>query len=445
LSLVGCSLFGKKAPAKPDAPAAPSASSGWPSTGDGPGTTSSDSALPARVNGVLAGRVIDSYDHRPPPTFIQVVSAQGAKGAPAEVAADSQGYFTIQGLQPGQHYELIARTRDGESKLAGRVWAIPPNPRVLIFMSSDFATPNTPAAPGPPTIPGQKRNPQSAQLAPPTSTDLGNASADAGRDPAKTSSIGPLQRSVDIGAPQRVDESPAPSSDSPQGVDTPRSETPRSDTPRSPQPRLENIVRPEAHVSLPVANVPPQVRSTPPEQSSPYPPNQPAPAVTPPVRKPSTPPRVPSCVLAGRQLDNFTLNDLNAQPWEYRHHVGRLVLLDFWGTWCVPCRQAIPHLNILQSNYGRYGLEVIGIAYEEGSLQDQIRKVQGVRDRLGINYRLLLGGGDSCPVKTQFAVNAFPTLILLDQNQRIIWRQEGLDGYKLQELELLIKQQLAAR
>src|SRR5262249_33989761 len=150
---------------------------------------------------------------------------------------------------------------------------------------------------------------------------------------------------------------------------------------------------------------------------------------------------VPSCSLAGKQLDNFCLYDLEMQPWEFRQHRGRVVLLDFWGTWCAPCLQAVYHLKGLQDTYGRYGLEIIGIEYErDGSIQDQIRRVQRTRDRLGINYRVLLGSDlATCPVRTQFGVNGFPTLVLIDENHRIVWQQERLDSYTLQELEVLIR------
>ena len=50
-----------------------------------------------------------------------------------------------------------------------------------------------------------------------------------------------------------------------------------------------------------------------------------------------------------------------------------------------------------------------------------------------------------CPVRIQFGVSAFPTLVLLDPHSRIIWRQQGLDPYRLQELEMLIKNQLTKR
>ena len=54
----------------------------------------------------------------------------------------------------------------------------------------------------------------------------------------------------------------------------------------------------------------------------------------------------PSCVLTGQQLYNFALTDLNGQPWEFRNHRSKLVLLDFWGSWCMHCLNSIPHLRI---------------------------------------------------------------------------------------------------
>jgi thiol-disulfide isomerase/thioredoxin len=151
-------------------------------------------------------------------------------------------------------------------------------------------------------------------------------------------------------------------------------------------------------------------------------------------------------VLTGKQLHNFALYGLDGKPWEYRNHKGRAVLLFFWETTCVPCRAAIPYLKIFQNVYGPKGLEVIAVAYEDGPLLEQIRKVDAVRERLSLNYRLLLGGDvASCPVRTQFGVNAFPTLVLLDERSRIVWRQQGLEANKLQELERLIKLQLGIR
>jgi thiol-disulfide isomerase/thioredoxin len=400
----GCSLFGKKSPAKPEAPAQQqSPAPNWPATSQ---NSTPMTAVPAAVNGLIAGRVIDSFDRKPPPTFVRVVSATDQAGSrePVEVACDGDGYFTIHNLQPGQHYELIARTREGEAKLAGRTWATPPNPRVLIYISGDFASPNTPAAPGAPRVPGPK--PRSGGNSPGNSDDQGNN--------------GGSQRPAGIGAPSRIEDGAAspPNAVQPQAIQHP-----------------ESIAdAPEMHASAPTVNIPSQGGSYPRLQNSG-------------ALDGSVSSKVPFCVLTGQQLDNFGLYDLNGRPWEYRNHTGRLVLLDFWGTWCVPCRYAIYHLKILDDRYRSSGLEVIGLAYERGgSPPEQARRVQGVRDQLGINYRLLLGADmASCPVKAQFGVTAFPTLVLLDERNRIIWRAEGPDQYKLQDLELVIRQQLHVR
>jgi thiol-disulfide isomerase/thioredoxin len=155
---------------------------------------------------------------------------------------------------------------------------------------------------------------------------------------------------------------------------------------------------------------------------------------------------VPFCIYANKQITDFALNDLEGRPYSYRQGGRRLVLLDFWATWCVPCRHTIPHLRILQERYRDAGLEVVGITYEGyGKLQEQRRKIYDVSQNSRINYKLLLGRPD-CPVKAKLGIRIFPTLILLDQNGWIIWRHEGAPGPgDIQELESKIQSRLGAR
>lgn len=65
---------------------------------------------------------------------------------------------------------------------------------------------------------------------------------------------------------------------------------------------------------------------------------------------------------------------------------GKVVLLDFWATWCSPCRQSIPELAALQTKYGNKGLQVIGVSVDDASTQSQIPKAI---QALGINYPIL--------------------------------------------------------
>jgi thiol-disulfide isomerase/thioredoxin len=150
---------------------------------------------------------------------------------------------------------------------------------------------------------------------------------------------------------------------------------------------------------------------------------------------------VPSCRFTGNRLENFALNDLEGRPWQFRQRSGRLMLLDFWGTWCTPCIQAIPHLVNLQKRHGAYGLEVVGVACERSGPQESVRRVRDVQRRFNMNYRVLLADlGDRCPLQAQLGIEQFPTLILVDSEGRIVWRGVGSD--RLAELDAAIHHHL---
>lgn len=407
LALAGCGMFDKKP--KPESPP-PMAKGTSGTTGistRGNSTQIADrTGLPPNVGGVLAGQVLDSYNRRVPPTLIQVVSlgeGQGNPAAPIEVAADNQGYFTIQGLQPGKTYQLIARAKDGERVLVGKVSARPPKPNLLITMNDD-----------------------------PTG-EAGKARAEAPSNSTPTTSIpsgsGDSPKGVEIGAPVRTNGSATDSS--PLNVTNP-----------------ENIARePVAKTDALIDIANPRFGSSGEGSRRDIRESSGTGAVP-----------VPSCVLTGKVLDNLALNDLDGQPWEFKKdHKGKLILIDFWGTWCGHCYPAIRHLMALNNTYQRYGLEVVGIAeeYPDGEGRDPSIKVAGACKRLGVNYRILMGSGftpsqdgafkSTCPVKTQFGVNAFPTLVLLDDTGHILWRSEGLDDRRSAELQVLIEKQLKIR
>lgn len=446
LCLAGCSTLGKKSPGSAasggaDAqnrgiPHSPAAALGMPRP--------HPSALPfvpptAGANGFLAGQVLDKYNRRLPGGQIQVVEADDPqKGSAIEVPVDGQGYFTIQGLQSGRRYQLIVRAQNGSRTLTGSVWATPPDPKIVIRVGEDF----TPPAP-PPVSNGMVPQNSTPADPPPPSWPEPSAALDQEWRPGGTAprmGIAPSagSRAAELGRPIRMDDGvpPLPNGDQPPaGAQNPPRTGVRPDriADENPQARRDrmpcNMDGPG--FSRPSGGV------TPPTRAIPVPPRQPLPALD------AGPARVPSCVLMGQTLHNFALNDLDGRPWEFRHHHGQLILIDFWGTWCVPCLHTIPHLRILQERYGQAGLEVVGIAYENGTPQEQARKVNDVCRRLRVNYRVLLGSDRAkCPVRTQFAVNNWPTLVLIDENGRLLWRSEGLDAQQLQELEVIIRQRL---
>ncbi|MEO6811739.1 MAG: redoxin domain-containing protein [Isosphaeraceae bacterium] len=141
-----------------------------------------------------------------------------------------------------------------------------------------------------------------------------------------------------------------------------------------------------------------------------------------------------------RRLVDFQLPDLQGQPVRFKDLDADLVLIDFWGTWCGPCVQSIPHLVELQSRFGPSRLKVVGVAYEQGTTPERTAAVEAAAHRLGINYTVLLGEADGqpCPLQGALNVQAFPTMILVDRQGRILWRDQGATKSTLDRLERVI-------
>src|SRR5262249_43475571 len=142
---------------------------------------------------------------------------------------------------------------------------------------------------------------------------------------------------------------------------------------------------------------PPQWESVPGERPSPSSPPAAPPQSPGSVRLPDMPTRIPSCGLYGDRLVNFALRDERGEPWEYKRDFrdshGKMLLIDFWHSSCQPCLMAIRPLSELQRVYGPYGLQVVGIAYETGTVEEQRKLIPGIRQRYEIKYKTLLSGG----------------------------------------------------
>jgi thiol-disulfide isomerase/thioredoxin len=479
--LGGCSALGKK---KSDASGSPSTPSGGKAPAKFPGSDDPilQGAVPQGVpqgaapqgvthrgddiNGILAGTVIDRSNRKPQDIYIRYVCLEEAKGseAPIDVAVMPGGYFTIRGLQPNKQYKLIARAKAGDKVIAGVSYAKTPNIRVAIELRDEFAGAATPDVPGAPAYQPKKEeksSPPNSDASAQGGNSLGGNSPHAppgwmplAQLPAAQSAAAPSGLSV--GAPRTGLEPDLPTRVSVPAPPPVNAEPPSTGwipgiaSDKTNWPPLLEIPnkKPAVEIQRPVPLDSPS--SPPPITPSPVTPKIDLPSSAAPTWTPTpasgVPARVPSCVLIGRQLHNLALNDTTGKPWEYKtQHQGKLVLLDFWATWCMPCRETIPKLIELQSRY-KPKLEVVGIAYEgSGTPREQAVRVNAVIQRLQVNYRQLIGG-NNCPVQSQFGIVAYPTLVLLDETGTIIWRHEGkLDQNNRDDLELLIQRQLGMR
>ena len=118
---------------------------------------------------------------------------------------------------------------------------------------------------------------------------------------------------------------------------------------------------------------------------------------------------VPNATFQKLDGTSMTLSDLR----------GTVVLINFWGTWCGPCLQEIPHLVRLAHQLKTKGLEVIGIALDSGHPND----IQAFMAEHGMDYAVWMG--DLAMVKKRFHIMGFPTSLLIDREGLIHKRYFG--------------------
>jgi len=125
----------------------------------------------------------------------------------------------------------------------------------------------------------------------------------------------------------------------------------------------------------------------------------------------------------------FQLNDLNGKPVSLAEARGKIVLLNFWATWCGPCRAEIPDLVDLQKRYADK-FEIIALATDEDD-PDEVRRFVL---QSGINYRVAMS---SDAVRRDYGgIAALPTSFVIDPEGRIVQKHVGLNDPSIYELEV---------
>jgi thiol-disulfide isomerase/thioredoxin len=126
---------------------------------------------------------------------------------------------------------------------------------------------------------------------------------------------------------------------------------------------------------------------------------------------------------------DFKLDDLDGKPLTLAGSHGKVILLNFWATWCGPCREEIPDLIELQRKY-KDRLQIIGFSVDD----DDAGAVKKVVDATGINYPVAMA---SAEVRMAYGgIGALPTSFVLDSEGRVVQKHEGLRDPLLYEIEV---------
>jgi len=116
---------------------------------------------------------------------------------------------------------------------------------------------------------------------------------------------------------------------------------------------------------------------------------------------------------------SWELQDADGKTIHSSDFKGKVVVLDFWATWCPPCKAEIPGFIALQNEYGKKGLAVIGISVDEGGAA----VVKEFAQKIGMNYTVVLA--DEKTPQAFGGIEAIPTTFIIDREGRIVTKHLG--------------------
>lgn len=150
------------------------------------------------------------------------------------------------------------------------------------------------------------------------------------------------------------------------------------------------------------------------------------------------PVRVDAAPRKGQPAPSFTVTSTTGQSISLNNYRDHVLILDFFATWCQPCRESIPHLAEMNRKYGKQGLQILGLSVDE----DGGRMVKAFSDELRINYPVTVTGDQ---VTVDFGVRSVPIMFLINKKGEIVEIYRGYTTDMGRSLDQAIRRLLAEK
>jgi thiol-disulfide isomerase/thioredoxin len=127
----------------------------------------------------------------------------------------------------------------------------------------------------------------------------------------------------------------------------------------------------------------------------------------------------------GYYVPKVNAKTVDGNRFEFANYKDKYILLDFWGTWCVPCLKALPEIKKLNERFSDKDFVLVSVANDKDL--EQVRRSISNNDMKWINvFQNEIAGGNQVDLIKKFKVSAYPTLILIDKDGKIISRAKSI-------------------
>lgn len=137
----------------------------------------------------------------------------------------------------------------------------------------------------------------------------------------------------------------------------------------------------------------------------------------------------PAVALEGDRACDLSLPDLEGKPLHVSQLKGKVVVVNFWATWCNPCREEIPDFVELYKEYRGRGVEIIGVSLDKGKEE----RVKAFVKEFGIEYPIVVG---DIQVARQWLVRGIPRTFIVDREGKVTQKIVGVTDKRSLETEI---------